>query len=39
MLLRTKDILNMHDYQRKIIKAYLLGGIFLSLLQLKLGKV
>ena len=40
MLLRTQDILNiMHDYQRKIIKAYLSGEIFLSLLQPKLGKV
>lgn len=39
MLLRTQDILNMSDYQRKIIKAYLSGERFLSLFQLKLGKV
>ena len=39
MLLRTQDILNMCDYQRKIIEAYLSGEMFLSLLQPKLGKV
>ena len=39
MLLRTQDILNMSDYQRKLIKAYLSGERFLSLFQLKLGKV
>ena len=39
MLLTTQDILNMRDYQRKIIEAYLLREMFLSLLQLKLGKV
>lgn len=39
MLLRIQDILNMSDYQRKIIKAYLSGERFLSLFQLKLGKV
>lgn len=39
MLLRRQDILNMRDYQRKIIEAYLSGEMFLSLLQPKLGKV
>jgi len=39
MLLRIQDILNMRDYQRKIIEAYLSGEMFLSKLQPKLGKV
>ena len=39
MLSRPRDILNMRDYQRKILEEYLSGKDFLSLLQLKLSKL